>query len=327
MWNCFDMALVIIQVMNVLSRSMIGHGCSIARALTVVKNARILRVVRMIRFVSELRVLIIVIGGALRATIWTLLLLFILTYSFGLCIMLVIKDRMEFDPYTQEERLMVDIYFGSLTRTMWTLYLAISSGVTWGDGHGPAPTLYSYVSPWTAPVFGLYVGFMVFGILNIITGIYLNTAISTTDEINHQGMMDQIRHLFSAADTDGSGAVSLVEFRQLLSHKEMGVYLRGIGWRVEQAEDLFRMLDDDQSGEISIDEFIAGCTRLQGHARAIDFAAFVASFNRLQDRLFDHMDMVEMCPALWEETDSHPVGPLHGRIALREVTGPGRGTL
>merc|ERR1712083_1287084 len=38
---------------------------------------------------------------------------------------------------------------------------------------------------------------------------------------------------------------------------------------------LVKMLDDDRSGQVSLDEFIAGCLRLRGNARSSDMIALL----------------------------------------------------
>lgn len=290
-WNLSDLLLVACQFLGRVPEPRWMRSWGLGPRF--LRNMRIMRVLRLCRFVTEMRVLLMVIAGSFRSTFWTIALLVLLTYSVSVWLLLAIKDRDAHEPFTGEERQAVDTYFGSVSRTMWTLYCSISGGITWGDGSGPAPTLYALISPAALPFYGLYIAFMVFVFLNIITGIFLNTAILTTEDINHKSMMDQIRRIFKDADSDQSGAVSLEEFKSLLGNHELGLYLRGIGWRAEQAEDLFNMLDDDKSGEINIDEFISGCTRLQGQTKAIDFAAFLASFHEMADRLDGHITFTE----------------------------------
>merc|ERR1711862_166294 len=48
---------------------------------------------------------------------------------------------------------------------------------------------------------------------------------------------------------------------------------------LNDAEQLFRLLDRDMSGSISIEEFVRGCLRLRGPARSNDVAALVYDFN------------------------------------------------
>lgn len=307
MWNIFDLLLVVFQILdNAIPRTEDGsskgfHGVNVSflRFLSVVKNIRVLRVLRVCRFVTELRILLIIIGGSFRSTFWTILSLLMLTYAFSLCIMMVIKEQVSQKPEVLSEHPGLVHYFGSVSRTMWSLYLSISSGVSWEI---PANILADHVSPIVLPFFGLYVAFMVFVFLNIITGIFLNTAMSTSEDINHRNIVQQMKRIFKAMDSDKSGAVNFEEFQEVLNDREMGIYLRSIGWRPEQAEELFRVLDSDESGEISIDEFISGCIRLKGDTKAVDFAAFVVEFYAFQVKVLEHVEAMEPLRRMMEDS-------------------------
>lgn len=304
-WNLFDIVVVGFQILeDVVPRILLGswvlphgggqgHGrfnFSFLRVLRVLRTLRILRVVRMCKFVTELRILLVTLGGSIKSLFWTCCLLVVLAYSFGLYITQIIQDHALADPYSMSDKRSIEGYFGSLAKTMWTLYLAVSNGLEWNK---PASVLFQLVNPFAAPAFAIYIAFTVFALLNIITGIFLNTAMATAEADRHSNMVEQIRRIFVAADVDKSGEVSLLEFDSQLKDPEMEVYLRGIGWRTDQALELFNILDTDGSGEINVDEFIAGCTRLQGECKAVDFAAFMCEFQKLNARIREHMFIVE----------------------------------
>merc|ERR1719410_3054899 len=62
--------------------------------------------------------------------------------------------------------------YGNLPRSMMTLFLTISGGLEWSKAAGPLVKLGTFYGIiWTA-----YVAFMVFGMLNVLTGIFVEQA-------------------------------------------------------------------------------------------------------------------------------------------------------
>merc|ERR1712050_160068 len=52
----------------------------------------------------------------------------------------------------------------------------------------------------------------------------------------------------------------------------------------DEAEDLFNLVDIDGSGSIDPEEFVNGCIRLQGPAKALDLASFMHEYKQAQKR-------------------------------------------
>lgn len=290
-WNILDLALIIMQTLDnfqaFLPMSCRRHSHYVLfRVLRVLRNIRILRVVRMCRFVAELRVLLVVMAGSFQATLWTIILLATVTYAFGLVLVNAINDS-SYDPHEFEE---LNIYFGSMGDTMWVLYMTITNGIQWNK---PADVLSRAISPWAKIMFGAYVAFMSFAFLNIISGIFLHTAMATTDDMKHSNVLAEMKKLFQHGDRDRSGALTQDELEELIASRELGTYFQGLGWRPEQALELFKIIDVDESGTVSIEEFISGCTRLQGATKAVDFAAYVHEFERVTTRMLNRMSHME----------------------------------
>merc|ERR1712032_538992 len=87
------------------------------------------------------------------------------------------------------------------------------------------------------------------------------------------------------ADLDGSGTISELEFEQHLDDARIRAHLRSMGLEVDEARGLFKLLDIDKSGEIGIDEFVFGCCRLKGGAKAIDLATLMYENKRLASEI------------------------------------------
>lgn len=98
-----------------------------------------------------------------------------------------------------------------------------------------------------------------------------------------------MRDIFEMADKDGSGEVSTAEFKKSLSDRGVQEKLKMIDLPVQEAEELFLVLDHDGSGSLNVDEFIGGVMRLKGTAKSKDMLAVQISLESLGKR----MDVME----------------------------------
>merc|ERR1712072_1567601 len=64
--------------------------------------------------------------------------------------------------------------------------------------------------------------------------------------------------------------LDLDEVKEAVRIPEVYHKLKKIDFPVEDPETLFVLLDYDESGELAIDEFITGCTRMRGDANSKD---------------------------------------------------------
>merc|ERR1719195_342799 len=174
---------------------------------------------------------------------------------------------------------------------MMTLFMTISGGLEWSAVAHPMVELgWVYGVLWTC-----YTTFMIFGMLNVLTGIFVDAAfqamnsdrdniIQTQLEERHS-LINKIRETFKTFDADNSGQVTIDEFKALLENPEMVAYLSAIGIDPSEAQGLFKLLDDDGSGSVSIDEFITGFLRLKGGAKAVDMVTLLYENRKMSKKL------------------------------------------
>jgi len=152
----------------------------------------------------------------------------------------------------------------------------MTDGIHWHEVMDP---LVQHCSPWLQLVFVVYTAFTMLALMNILTGFFLESAMRIAEDENKQVVVEQISQIFRRGDVDNSGTISVAEFQGLLTHDEhLAFFLNTLDIHQEQAMQLFVLLDKDNSGEIDFDEFVVGCERLQGSAKAIDFAAFMCDW-------------------------------------------------
>merc|ERR1712039_580290 len=79
--------------------------------------------------------------------------------------------------------------------------------------------------------------------------------------------------IFLDADMDCNCYLTREEFEELVDDHMLDDFFRLLGVGNNDAKKLFSIFDDDESGDLSLVEFVGGCLHLGSTARAMDLAA------------------------------------------------------
>jgi len=292
-WNVFDATLVLVQ----LGEQIIGffanvgvNKLSMMRILRVLRLVRIVRMVRILRLIGELRTLVASLAGSIRSLCWTVLLLILIMYVTGVCLTQVVSDqRVARGAEFQDELI------SSLGVTMLTLYQTITGGVSWKEIIDMPD-----VGWFSTMMVSFYVAFVLFALMNIVTGVFLESALANAKHDKDQFLTGVALKIFEQADKEASGVVTWKEFEECLAYDEVRMYFDAFGFDVEEAKKLFVLLDKERTGRVAFDEFILGSVRLRGPARALDLAVIGDAFrNWLEhaENLSRRMQLLEMMKA------------------------------
>jgi len=144
-------------------------------------------------------------------------------------------------------------YFGSLGDTLLTFFQAITGGVDWGEAVKP---LMVHISPVLAPVFALYIAFAMLAVMNIVTGVFVESALISAREDKDYFVINGVREVFAGPDGVLSGSLTWDDFDSKLASPSMREYFKALDVDPSEAKGLFRLLDLDSSGSIDAEEFL-----------------------------------------------------------------------
>jgi hypothetical protein len=301
-WNVFDAVLVGMSAIDIVVLQMVPDGgednaSSISTSLKTVKMLRIVRMGRVFRFFSELSQLALMIMDSIKSLTWALLMLMIINFTSSIVFTFYVTDFLKSEGTVARE---CATHFGTLLTSMYTLFHSMLNGISW---HLVADSLLEVPSlRWLAMFYILYMSFTMLAVLNIITGVFVDRAVETAKtqrEFLVQKEMElkekwlaEMRSLFEEMDTDGSGTVNLDEVSTFFEDPRVQSYFQALGLDATDAQRLFTLLDEYDTGEVDVSTFLDGCLRLKGVARSIDVYALMwehKKFTRVVDKRFEDL--------------------------------------
>merc|ERR1712019_52205 len=193
----------------------------------------------------------------------------------------------------------ITMSYGSIIHSCVTLIASISGGLDWVEASWPL----LQIDPMYLIIYMCFVMFCVFGLMNILTGIFVaNTKeVSEVDRDiviraqlkDRKSFANQLKTVLRSIDKDNSGSISKHELVEHLASSEFYAYLKTLDVTVSDAQGVFKLLDVKGTGEVDIDEFVLSLMRFQGGARAVDVATLLYEGKRNEARWNAYMDYIE----------------------------------
>lgn len=312
-WNIFDLSLVIASVVEFLVEIMYRSGTEnisslrIVRMVRITRILRVLRVARVVRLLLALRLLFVQILGTLRSVFWAMVLLVLILYTFGMIFAQVASEYIadnESDQETPTGKLRlgaIKMYWSTQPRSMFTLYKSITGGVDWENVSEALSDIHWF---WVG-LFITFLSFTIFAVLNVVVGVFCQSAIQSAS-MDHENAVRlklnekinfgrKMRSLFLDIDASKDGRLTYHELEAHLADEQVSAYFDSLGLDPSDSWDLFKLLDTDSSQQIDVDEFVDGCMRLRGPAKALDTAKIMYENRIMRKQLISFMRHVEMC--------------------------------
>ncbi|CAE8626772.1 unnamed protein product [Polarella glacialis] len=237
--------------------------------------------VRLVRLVPELKSMVFLIGASLSSFVWAAMLMLLIMYCLAVYFTIMASEA----DVPDSQKPFAHLYWGSVGGSMLSLFMAVAGGADWHQFllvFGEGSLLYVLNSL----VLSIYVGFAILVMLNLVTGVLVEGAQNIIRSEKETALARMAAQIFVTAGKKSEDEMTNKEFDKIMHSAVMKKYCHEIGMTLDEAENLFEFLDRDDSGSISIAEFVQGCLRLRGPAKALDLAELrLWSKDKSQDTL------------------------------------------
>eukprot|EP00439_Symbiodinium_sp_Y106_P070333 s2518_g12.t1 len=233
------------------------------RILRIGRITRAIRVVRLVKFIRSLRQLLYSIGQTLRAMAWSVVLLGLIIFLFGLIFTDISSEYLTRDvvEISEEYEGFIVNRFGGLERSMHTLFASVTGGLTWIE----ALDALSHISTVWGLLFEAYIAFCLFAVLNVMTGVFCQSAMESAEkdhELVLQNVVQEkakyfraVRRLFAQLDQNGDGGITAKEFEVALEDPALMHVFDALEISADDAWNLFTQLDSVQFAEEQEEEW------------------------------------------------------------------------
>eukprot|EP00927_Polykrikos_kofoidii_P012653 TRINITY_DN15477_c0_g1_i1.p1 TRINITY_DN15477_c0_g1~~TRINITY_DN15477_c0_g1_i1.p1 ORF type:complete len:650 (-),score=89.70 TRINITY_DN15477_c0_g1_i1:117-2009(-) len=243
---------------------------------TVARSARSFRLCRLVCLLPQIRVVLFTIVGTMDSLFWICVLMLCVMFVFGLmftegtCQLLIQQDDLS-DQLVEE----LQRDFGKVSRSIYTLFMAANGGISWGEPASRARKL----GEGYFVLFLAYIALMVYSVLNVVIGFFVDGAIQLMerdrDLINARAveknghLLEDLRQILSCLDRNNDGLITWEEWLSAASDSSTSIILQAMGIEPSDAKQIFRLIDTDSSGFISIPELVKGVQRIRDRPSAL----------------------------------------------------------
>lgn len=298
-WNVFDALLATLSAVSAVTyliEAANGANMGFLRSFRFIKVSRILRGLRVISFVRQLRIMVSSIVGSAMALFWSLLVLLIVEVVFSILFVQLVTNFLadvETGSTPAAERL--EAWFPSVAGTMISLFGSTTGGIDWmGIYHDLEP-----LGRFAQSAFLFYIAFFTIAVFNILTGIFVEKALHMSDQADRaveymkQEREDaqDLRQICNRIDCDGNGRIAWPEFEAYMQHNNDGfARLKACGLDVHDVHEFFVSLTSGQPAEtVEIEDFIHHAMRLRGTATSIQVKSIASQMMRVQSEAQEAM--------------------------------------
>jgi len=279
-WNLFDFLLIGFSITDQLLtavQSKSGTDVTFMRSMRILKMAKILRAVRVMRMFGELRLLMNSLVGSITSLFWSICMLVTVFFIFAL---IFVQGATTYlitieDDASNATLVSTKAAFGSVQVAMVTMFMVCTGGEDWKNFFD----IISQAGAFHSAIFLFYVAFVQIAVLNILTGVFVENALKLaqpdreTMALEHRKIeleeSNALRTICQEIDVTGSGTIKAADFYRQVANDKLKACLQVLGLNINDAQLFFQMLSTTDD-EVDIEEFVSGCMKLKGAATSID---------------------------------------------------------
>eukprot|EP00747_Dinoflagellata_sp_TGD_P047943 gnl/TRDRNA2_/TRDRNA2_145310_c0_seq1.p1 gnl/TRDRNA2_/TRDRNA2_145310_c0~~gnl/TRDRNA2_/TRDRNA2_145310_c0_seq1.p1 ORF type:complete len:612 (+),score=95.64 gnl/TRDRNA2_/TRDRNA2_145310_c0_seq1:41-1837(+) len=288
-WMWLDTFLVSFGWLDFLGLLQFGLDPTSVRVLRLLRMLRMLKVIKSFRAFQTLFLLVRSLQSSLGALVWSFVLLWMIQIGSGIFLCQLLQGFLVDESRDVEIRQKVFSYYGTFTHSFLTMF-----EVTLANWIVICRLLYTEVNEWYALFFILYRGCFMFAVIKVITAVFIaeTTRCTNSDDdiaVTRKKKLQEVyvgklQEVFKELDRSGDGSLSRCEFEPLINDALLQTWLNTLDIDTFDLEHLFEILDSGD-GNIDMQEFIQGMSRVRGPAKSIDVLKLQCTVDHLKTNL------------------------------------------
>mmetsp|Transcript_61927 Transcript_61927/g.136145 ORF Transcript_61927/g.136145 Transcript_61927/m.136145 type:complete len:584 (-) Transcript_61927:9-1760(-) len=293
-FNWIDVIIVVGGLLDWIAHARMVVDPKTARLFRLVRAARVLSLHRVFAMQDSLQLMLKAMTASFSTLFWALCVLVIIQCVAGMVVSQLLREFVLDESEPEAARLVIFEYYGTFSRSMITMF-----EISLANWSPPCRVLIENVGEVYGSVIVVYRCVIGFAVLHVIAAVFVSQTMKVTQEDNDIMICERkraqisferkLKKLFFQLDISGDGLVSWEEFKLTLSERpDLKTFMSALGIDPIDLEGTFKLLDDG-TGQLSVDEFIKGASRIRGHAKSIDTAHLLAYARRAEARLDDVM--------------------------------------
>ncbi|CAK9111575.1 unnamed protein product [Durusdinium trenchii] len=304
-WNALDVFLVTESLITLTWDFGAGSSFALLRIVRVFRLVRIVRLVRTVQALRKLRTMIFAMLNSFADLLWALQVVLLIVFVFSLIFNNAAWRALQATRGSGAKRVRSRHEFHVRKNVVESRILVGHGAVSGGNDWMFYAELLKDLSPGMGEfyflVFNFYIAFCVVGLFNVVTGVFVDSAVCTrTEDEIVQGYLDEMKSMTESikgflkkADKDASGTLTYEEFQAHMSNPVVKAYFSGLDIDPDETKIIFTLLDSDCNGDIDIEEFVHGTMKLKGYATKLDVMALMYDATRQSIRFDALCEFVE----------------------------------
>lgn len=298
--NACDTIIVVIAAMQAfvfkpMMGDLDGAGLNFGVA-RIIKLFRILRVVKMVKFMNtfaELRILLKTIALSVWSFIWSMSLISVVVVASGilmfqLCAPIIQNEEVDFDT-----RMWLYDEFGTAIRATYSIFEATFSTGWIRQSRYMIFEVEGYFGAFWAG----YIVAINFAFMRVVAALFLKQTINVAnidaEQMAVQRMKRKERYvghlteIFKLADVSGDGVINAEEFQAMMVDPIINAMFDKLEIDLPEVQLLFSVLCDDD-GQADYEEFLQGALKMKNSARTIDAVQILHQLGMVK-RMVNHI--------------------------------------
>lgn len=274
-WNWLDGMIVGFGLVEEFVNLDVGVDPMMLRLVRLVKLIRFVKMFKMAGHLFVLNLIMKSVATTISTLAWSMLLLAMLQAVCGMFVGQMVYGFITDPDGDPEIQRAVYKYYGTFTKTMFTMF-----EITHVNYSRAARILTDNISENWAWFFVFYRCFVGFAVLQVIRAVFIQQTLRVADndrelllmtnQRNKQNMLKKLTDVYRLIDIEGMGEVGEETFTSVLRIPKMQAWMGALDIDPKDPENLFKLLDLNGDGVVSLEEFILASSKLRGSAQSID---------------------------------------------------------